>query len=299
MTSAVQAVLRSWLPPVPLTATTVAVAFLYLDGWRRLRSASIVVISTWRAGSFLLGLFLVWVAVGSPIAAFDEQLLTVHMVQHLLLMTVAPALILLGAPVMPMLHGLPRHAVRSILGPVIRWTPVQWVGRLLSRPAFCWIAAIAALIGWHVPAAFTLGLQFDGWHAVEHASFLGAGFLFWWPVVQPWPSVRVWPRWSILLYLFLATLPCDVLSGFLVFSERVVYPVYIPAAGRFGMSVLEDQQCAGALMWTCVTIVYLVPAAILCTVLLGFRNQHTNELVQSELHLMAARSSDPQSVEAG
>jgi putative membrane protein len=71
--------------------------------------------------------------------------------------------------------------------------------------------------------------------------YTGPGFLFWWPVVQPWPSVPVWPRWSMLLYLFLAPLPCDILSGLLVFSERVVYAVYFWAAHRFGMSALEDQ----------------------------------------------------------
>jgi len=63
---------------------------------------------------------------------------------------------------------------------------------------------------------------------VEHACFLGSGFLFWWPVVQPWPSVPRWPRWSMLLYLFLATLPCDILSAFLAFCDRVVYTVYLP-----------------------------------------------------------------------
>ncbi len=295
----VHAVLESWSLPVPLTAATVVAVLVYLTGWRRLHSASVGVIATWRACCFLLGVFFVWVAVGSPLAAFDEQLLTVHMVQHLLLMTIAPALILLGAPVMPMLHGLPQHFVRSIAGPVFRWKPVRLLGRLVSHPAVCCIAAAAALVGWHIPAAFTLGLQSEGWHVVEHTCFLCAGFLFWWPVVQPWPSVPAWPRWSMLLYLFLATLPCDILSGFLVFSERVVYPVYCSAAHRFGMSVLEDQQCAGALMWTCVTIIYLVPAASLTTRLLGVRNQHANDFLQSEQHLIAVPPSNPQSAEVG
>ena len=295
----VHAVLESWSLPVPLTAATVVAVLVYLTGWRRLHSASVGVIATWRACCFLLGVFFVWVAVGSPLAAFDEQLLTVHMVQHLLLMTIAPALILLGAPVMPLLHGLPRYVVRSILGPLFRWKPVQLLGRLVSHPAVCWIAAAAALVGWHIPAAFTLGLQTEGWHVVEHTCFLCAGFLFWWPVVQPWPSVPAWPRWSMLLYLFLATLPCDILSGFLVFSERVVYPVYFSAAHRFGMSVLEDQQCAGALMWTCVTIIYLVPAASLTTRMLGVRNQHANDFLQSEQHLIAVPPSNPQSAEVG
>jgi cytochrome c oxidase assembly factor CtaG len=81
------------------------------------------------------------------------------------------------------------------------------------------------------------------------------------------------------LYLFLATLPCDILSGFLVFSDRVAYPALLSNVRLFGMSTLEDQQCAGALMWTCVTIVYLVPATILTTRLLSKRCLRDNEFV--------------------
>jgi len=275
----------------------VLAAFLYLRGWLHLRSASVNVIPAWRAGSFLLGLFLIWIAVGSPLAAFDEELLTVHMVQHLLLMTFAPALILVGAPVIPLLHGLPRQIVQTVLGPLLRCPPVQWIGRVLWQPVFCWFAAATMLVGWHIPAVFTLGLQSEGWHMVEHACFLGAGFLFWWPVAQPWPSVPAWPRWSILLYLFLATLPCDILSGFLVFSERVAYPVYLSTSRPFGLSALEDQQCAAALMWTCVTVVYLVPAAILTVRLLSPRTCREDESAQSELRSALAPQIDPQRAE--
>jgi putative membrane protein len=296
MTTHLQAVLQSWSPSVPLLVATLLAAFVYLRGWLHLRSASVNVIPAWRAVSFLVGVVLIWVAIGSPLAPFDEQLLTVHMLQHLLLMTIAPALILVGAPMMPLLHGLPREFVQSVLSPVSRWSGVQLIGRFLSQPALCWMAATAALVGWHIPPAFTLALRSEGWHVAEHASFLVAGFLFWWPVVQPWPSIAVWPQWSILLYLFLATLPCDILSAFLVFSDRVVYPVYFSAPRGFGLSVLEDQECAGALMWTCVTILYLVPAAILTTRLLGVRNSHATEIAPSELHSIAAPQSDPQSM---
>jgi putative membrane protein len=293
----VQVALESWRFPVPITLALVLAAFMYLRGWHQLSSGSVNLIPVWRAVSFLLGLFLIWVALGSPLAAFDEELLTVHMVQHLLLMTLAPSLVLLGAPMMPLLHGLPRQFVQGALGPLFRWPPLQQIGRVLSQPALCWLAAAAALVGWHVPWAFTLALQSEGWHVVEHACFLGAGFLFWWPVIQPWPSVAVWPRWSILLYLFFSTLPCDILSGFLVFCDRVVYPIYLSTPRQFGISALEDQQCAAALMWTCVTIIYLVPAASLTTRLLGVRNPHANNLEQSELHPIAAPRNNPQSME--
>jgi cytochrome c oxidase assembly factor CtaG len=219
------------------------------------------------------------------------------MVQHLLLMTFAPALILVGAPVMLLLHGFPRQFVQTVLGPLIRWSPVQRLGWVLSQAAFCWLAATAALVGWHVPAAFTLALQSETWHMVEHACFLGAGFLFWWPIVQPWPSVSARPRWSILLYLFLATLPCDILSAFLAFCDRVVYTAYLATPRPFSISALEDQQCAAALMWTCVTFVYLVPATILTTRLLTSRNSEKDVLVQPELPGMAAPQNNPQRVE--
>ena len=287
-----QLALNSWTFPTPLTLVLVFVACVYLRGWISLRSASVSLIPAWRASSFLAGFFLIWVALGSPLSALDEQFLTVHMIQHLLLMTVAPPLILIGAPVMPLLHGLPTRFVQAVVAPVFRWPPLQRVGRILSRPAFCWLAAAAALVAWHVPSAFTLGLQSEPWHLVEHACFLTSGFLFWWPVVQPWPSVALWPRWSIILYLFLATLPCDILSGFLVFCDRVVYPPYLSPPVNLGISALADQQCAGALMWTCVTVAYLVPAAILTTRLLGTRSYRDADLAHSNLQRVASRRTE-------
>jgi putative membrane protein len=297
MPPSVQIALESWSCPVGLTFAVVLAGFLYLRGWFHLHSACVNTIPPWRAGSFFLGLFLIWLAVGSPLAAFDEELLTAHMVQHLLLMTVAPPLILLSAPVMPLLHGLPGKFLRSILGPLIRSPAMQGMGRVLSQPAFCWLAAVAALLGWHAPAAFTLGLQSEAWHAVEHACFLGSGFLFWWPVVQPWPSVPRWPRWSMLVYLFLATLPCDILSAFLAFCDRVVYTVYLSTPKHFAISALEDQQCAGALMWTSVTIVYLLAAAILTTRLLSERSTAESELMRLDSHATLAPRTGSQSVE--
>lgn len=268
-------------------------SFLYVRGWRRVFRASANAIPGWRLASFLFGMSLVWAALGSPLVAYDHDLLTVHMIQHLLLMTFAPALILLGEPLLVFWHGLPRPA-QVLRDQVFRRPLAQRLGRALSRPALCWIVSASTLMGWHVPALFTLGMHSEVWHCVEQASFLGAGFLFWLPVIQPWPGVSIGPQWSTLLYLFLATLPCDILSGFLVFSDRVVYPVYFSMPRHFGFSVLEDQQCAAALMWTCVTLVYLVPAAILSIRLLSPRSFCRANLAQSELHRGAASQSDSQ-----
>ena len=273
------------------TAITLALALvcvLHVRGWRRVRRASRSTVPAWRLASFLFGMFLVWGALGSPLVAYDHDLLTVHMIQHLLLMTFAPALILLGEPLLVFGHGLPRFA-QVLCERMFRRPSAQRFGRALSRPAFCWTVSALTLLGWHVPALFTLGMHSEAWHSLEQASFLVAGFLFWLPVIQPWPiSVSMGPQWSTLLYLFLATLPCDILSGFLVFADRVAYPLYFSMPRHFGFSVLEDQQCAAALMWTCVTLVYLVPAVILSTRLLSPRFER-GDLTQAELRGSAAQ----------
>jgi putative membrane protein len=181
----------------------------YLRGWLRLRSMSSPPDDAWRAISFLFGVFLVWVALDSPLADYDHHLLTVHMIQHLLLMTVAPPLILLGEPLAGFWHGLPRFG-HVVIGRWLQPPSVQRVALILSKPALCWTVSTLTLVVWHVPAVFTIALESEVWHLVEQSSFLGAGFLFWWPVVQPWPSVSTGPQWSTLLYLFLATLPCDI-----------------------------------------------------------------------------------------
>jgi cytochrome c oxidase assembly factor CtaG len=282
--------------PVLITVILVFTALLYLRGWVSLRSNSLGRVPAWRACSFLLGLFLVWVAVASPIAALDHELLTVHMLKHFLLMTLAPPLIWLGEPVRAWSQGLPQF-VRRALGVAFCWPVIMKAGKALVRPEICWLAAAAALVGWHIPAVFTLAMRSAAWHFVEQSSFLVTGLLFWWPVVQPWPSV-LRPDLSMILYLFFATLPCDILSGFLVFCDRVVYRVYLSSSHLFGFSALGDQQCAAALMWTCVTLVYLVAGAILAMRLLSPEKSLDSKLVPAVLHVKAAPSNVQQSLEA-
>jgi putative membrane protein len=273
--------MESFQYAIVLDVIFAVIALVYLRGWLRLRPSSPKAISARRAGSFFLGVVLVWAALASPLAGFDHQLLTAHMAEHLLLMTFAPPLIWLGAPIIALRNGLPGQFVRVMIDPLLRWPPVQRVGRSLGQPAFCWLAAAGALVLWHIPGIFTLGLQSGTWHMIEHASFFASGLLFWWPVIQPWPSVSR-PDLSMIVYLFLATLPCDIIAGLLVFSDRVVYSIYFSSTRSFGISALEDQQCAGALMWTCVTVVYLVVGAILTTRLLSPQSSHDRESVQKE-----------------
>jgi len=264
------------LGAVSLTAIITLTAFLYLRGWWQLRSTPLSV-SGPRAFSFLVGLSLIWVAIASRVAALDHELLTVHMLKHLLLMTVAPPVIWLGDPVRALAKGLPQRLVQRVFAPPFQLLPVHRTGSAIGQLAFCWLAAAAALVVWHIPAVFTTAMHSSGWHFVEQSSFLATGLLFWWPVVQPWPSVSR-PDLSMILYLFFATLPCDILAGFLVFCDRVVYPVYSSPSPLLGVSVLGDQQCAAALMWTCVTVVYLVAGAVLTMRLLSPQYAYNAEL---------------------
>ena len=286
----------SWEFQASLALTLLLAATLYLRVWTSTRSGSAAAIPAWKASSFLLGLVLVWMAWGSPLAAYDHSLLTVHMIKHLLLMTFAPPLILLGEP-MKVFWGMTPLLARSTLRRVWHRPLVQRLARIVTSLVLCWTASALTLIAWHVPALFALGVRSEIGHTVEQAMFFGTGLLFWWPVIQPWPSASTGPRWSLLLYLFLATLPCDILSGFLVFSDRVAYPVYFSTPRLFGFSVLEDQQCAAALMWTCVTLVYLVAAAIISSKLLDPRTSHEHDLQQSRFSGGQVPQSPAQSLE--
>ncbi|HST12431.1 MAG TPA: cytochrome c oxidase assembly protein [Terriglobales bacterium] len=269
-----------------LSLILVLTALVYLRGLSHTRSRAPSAISLWHAVSFLVGLLLIWAALASPLAVLDHGSLTAHMVQHLLLMTFAPPLIWLGAPARSLVQGLPERDRRLAFGSnsTSRW--MQAVERLFTHPVVCWCGAAVTLTVWHIPAAFMLALQSAGWHAVAQTSFLSAGLLFWWPVIRPWPNTAP-SQWPILLYLFLATLPCDILSGFLVFCDRVVYPIYLSSPQPLGLSALEDQQCAGALMWTCVTLVYLIAGTVLAARLLSY--QDSGRSLLSDSHTCSVR----------
>jgi putative membrane protein len=245
-----------------VTLALILVEFVYLRGWYRLRNAIPHLLSVWRLAAFSCGLVALWAVVASPLGTMDHHLLTAHMAQHLLLMTVSAPLILLGAPIIVMLNGLPKPFGGVVSGPLLRCSPVQTFGHIVTHPLFCWFTGAVTVIAWHTPALFELGMGSARWHEVEYACFFAAGILFWWPVVQPWPSLATWSTWGVPLYLFLATLPCDALSAFLTFCGRVVYPHYLSVHPLFNISPLGDQECAGALMWVWVTFVYLAPAVV-------------------------------------
>ena len=125
MSTEAQSILKEWSPPLIINMAIFLTGLLYLRGWFSLRRSSHDLFAPLRLAAFLAGLFSLWIAIGSPLAAFDEASLTVHMVQHILLMLVIPPFVLLGEPSLPLLHGLPQSFVRTVLGPLLRWAPMH------------------------------------------------------------------------------------------------------------------------------------------------------------------------------
>jgi cytochrome c oxidase assembly factor CtaG/ferredoxin len=258
---AAQAAWASWTFPFWATASLLVAGLVYLRGWRRIRQTRPLIFPAWRAGCFLGGLLTLWIALASPLDALDGLLLSAHMTQHLILMSVVPPLLLLGAPVVPLLRGLPQFVLRDGLGPFLQTPVLHRLVRFITHPVFAWLAMNLAYVGWHVPPAYELALRSPSWHQVEHACFLSTSLLFWFPVIQPWPSVSRWSRWGTLLYLVGADLVNTAVAGFLTFAGRVVYPSYAAAPRIFGISAAADQAAAGALMWVLGSIIFLIPAA--------------------------------------
>jgi putative membrane protein len=194
-----------------------------------------------RLAALSAGAIALWIAIASPVAHLGHHLLTGHMVQHLLLMVVAAPLILIACG---------SNALSDCSLPL----------------ASCWLAGSLTVIFWHVPAVLALTLESHYWHVIEQSSFFVAGLLFWIPAIA---DPRRGSGWSVPMYLFLATLPCDALSAYLVFCGHVVYPSYGSGGQMFRLSPLDDQALAGALMWVVVTFAYLVPTLILSARLLS------------------------------
>jgi len=280
--------MQLWSIPIASTSVLVVTALVYLRGWLRLRRVFPKLILAWGPAAFMSGLFLMWTAVASPLATLDHRSLTIHMVKHLLLMTVAAPLVLAGAPVFPLVCGLPKLFIKS--HPPLASLPARWLERCLMHPVWCWLAGTAAVIGWHLPVVFQLGMRSRWVHNLEDVCFLLAGLLFWWPIVHSSPSATRSPRWSMALYLFLATLPCDILSAFLVFCNRLVYPFYLSTPQLFSLSPLQDQECAGALMWVWVTFAYLIPAVVITIKILSPPNVQSPKPGQGAWPTVAVRS---------
>jgi putative membrane protein len=248
---------------LPLVLTTAALG-LHLLGERlaaiitgRPRSAAARI----RALYFYAALLTIFVALAGPIDSLAEKLFWVHMVQHVLLLTVAPPLIVLSAPWMSIWRPLPLGLRRSVARTVARSPRLGWLRatcRWLSRPTGAWLAFSVNLIGWHIPPAYDLAIRSTAVHALEHITYLAFGVLLWLQVLDS-PPMRVrLDSLKRVYYMTAAMLVGWGLSIVLALAPNPLYPIYAHLASRpGGISALTDQQLAAGVM--------LVPGSITMT----------------------------------
>lgn len=263
MSTAIQTVFAEWSLPPWLTAFIILPAILYLRGWLALRKTRPAQFTVLRLASFLSGLATLWISIASPLDGFADALLSAHMVEHLLLMSAVPPLVLLGQPVVPLLRGLPKFLRKPILGPLLRFAPLHRIGRWLISPPIAWVAMNATFVGWHVPSAYDFALRNETWHDIEHLCFLVTSLMFWWCIIRPWPTAGPGMSWGLLLYLISADLVNTAISAFLAFCGFPVYSYYVTGPHLFPVSPLSDQVLGAVIMWVIGSFVFLVPAALI------------------------------------
>ena len=274
MPQAAREIFADWSLPIWLTTTVIVFAAIYLRGWLAIRETRPKQFSGKRFAAFLAGLVVLWLAIGSPMDGLSDALLSAHMVEHLLLMSAVPPLVLYGQPIVPLLRGLPRSVRKGLLGPLLRFSALRRFVHWLVTPVVAWIAMNLSFLAWHVPVAYDFALEHEYWHDVEHLCFLTTSILFWWCVLRPWPAEKRPQSWGILIYLVSADVVNTVLSAFLAFCGRPVYAYCLQHPNPFHVSPVDDQVLGAVIMWVFGSLVFLLPAMVITVRLatLGARN---------------------------
>ena len=147
MSEAAHQIVADWSLPIWLTTAIAVAAGVYLRGWLAIRRTRPLQFTGLRLGSFFAGLGVLWLAIGSPMDGFADVLLSAHMVEHLLLMSAVPPLLLYGLPVVPLLRGLPAPALRLIATPIMRSPALRRVGHWLITPLVAWFLMNTCFVG--------------------------------------------------------------------------------------------------------------------------------------------------------
>lgn len=230
-------------PPIvwPFEPTVIVGVFaagaVYVAGWRRARRPGMPhPPGLGRLTLFLLGLLVIYGALASPLDPLADDLLVLHMVQHVLLLDIAPILMILG-----LTKGILRPVTRRIRS-------VEERAGYLAHPAFAVFLYAGFMWFWHVPAMYDLALRHSAVHALEHTTYLTAGSLYWWYLISPIRS-----RWrhggaGPIAYMVSTKLVVGVLGVVLAFAPTALYPYYVHRPRYWGLTAVEDQSMAGLLM---------------------------------------------------
>jgi cytochrome c oxidase assembly factor CtaG len=251
----------NWDPLILLSLGLMAL--LYVRGLARLwhKVGRGHVVSIWQAVSFAVALGVIFVALVSPLDAWSEGRSSFHMVQHMLLMTVAAPLFVFGSPSFLFAWGLPEwrhgwgHSSFTFAFRVPQ-EPVLW------KPLFLWGLFAATLWTWHHPALYQAALRDPLLHDAQHVSFFVVSCLYWRACLDRHGAHRLSPVMAVP-YLFTTSVHASALGVFLALSTRVWYADYAARAPAWDITPLEDQQLAGLIMWMPSCLVYPAVAAAL------------------------------------
>jgi cytochrome c oxidase assembly factor CtaG len=259
---------------------------VYTIGWWRLSRRVSSAISRARLGLAIAGIAAVGLALLSPLDALADELFVAHMVQHMLLITVAAPALLLADPLPIVMWALPR-AVRVRAG---RWLTRRsvlgrlWAGATAMRVT--WVGYVLVLWGWHIPIAWDTALADRFVHDVEHVTFFIGAVLFWWPVIRPAPRFRrSVSHAGRIVYLVLGAFQTAALGLLLTLAPVVLYGSYVTAVRPQGLSALDDQSWGGVVMWALGGVIDMAAVLVLLHRCLG----HGAREVRAGLARMRAR----------
>jgi cytochrome c oxidase assembly factor CtaG len=260
MSQLADAALAAWRFPWWTCAVLVVGVALYLRGFVRVYQQMPLRFQLRRLTFYLAGCATLAIALLSPLEALDDRLLITHMLQHLLLLLIAPPLLLLGAPQIPLVRALPPGIAKRTIGVIAKSRTCRRLLDGLTHPVGALVFFTLVMLGWHLPGPFQLALRSNCWHITEHGCFIVAGTFFWYPIVRPWPAAERCSRWALVPYLLIADAENSVLGAFMVFTGRLLYPFYAEVPRVAGITTTTDQIVAGAIMWVPASILLLVPA---------------------------------------
>lgn len=248
--------------------------FYTMGWWRlRLRQRRGRLATVWRLVSYLTGLLIIGLALMSPIDVLASQLFLMHMVQHLLLIMVAPPLLLITNPMPFMLWGLPakgRLKVGRVIGRLLhRHSPVRRGVQAATSPGIIWLAWVIMVFGWHDPNLYNAALQYAWVHDIEHITFFAAGMLFWWHVTGAGPRIHKQAPLLGRMAFVIGAIPPNMLTGVvLAFAAEPIYTFYTAVPRLWNISVMADQQIGGVIMWVPGSMMYIIAALVLLSRLL-------------------------------
>ena len=223
-----------------------------------------------RTAAFLGGLAVIAVALLSGIERYDTTLFSIHMVQHLLLMLVAAPLLALAAPVTQLLR-VASPAWRRRIVRLLHSGPLAALG----HPVVAWVTFTLVMWISHFSPLFDAALENEAIHDAEHVIFLGAGLLFWWPVIGADPVRRRLSYPVRALYVLLQMPPSSFLGMLITFATGPLYPHYATLGSPYGIDALADQQLAGGIMWLGGDVIFIGAVLLAVAAWMRHEERHT------------------------